>query len=154
MADVMSMDIKGLQKLQRKMEQVVSDLGGGRLLNGIRDATLILQRGVKINMRKDWHDTGRSMSSVMPQVVVTTKEIEGVVGSNVKYVPYGEFGTGIYAAPDESFVGAFGFWGTHGGSRLKKGGIKPRRMFQKALEANRDAIKRLVEGVIAKVVRA
>lgn len=152
MADVMRMEVKGLQELQKKMEQVVGDLAGGKLLNGIRDATLILQRGVKINMRKDWHDTGRSMSSVMPKVVVRTKEIEGVVGSNVTYVPYGEFGTGVYAAPDESFVGAFGLWGTHGGSRLRKGGIRPRRMFGKALEANKARIERLIDGVVARIV--
>lgn len=150
MADLV--EIKGLRELQQKMEQVVADISGGELLEGMRDATLFLSRAVKQNMAVDWHDTGRSMSSVMPKIVLTTREIEGVVGSNVTYVPYGEFGTGIHRD-----TGGIGDWmaktALRISGRLRKGGIRPRRMFRNALRDNRDKVQRMIEGVVAKVVR-
>lgn len=152
MPDVMKMEIRGLQELQRKMEQVVADISGGELLEGMRDATLFLSRAVKQNMAVDWHDTGRSMSSVTPKVVLTTREIEGVVGSNVTYVPYGEFGTGIYR-DTEGARDLMAKTTLRVSGRLRKGGIRPRRMFRNAIRDNRDKIQRMIEGVVAKVVR-
>ena len=146
MTDVMSMEVKGIEELQEKMSQVVKDLGGAPAINAMRDCTLKVQRDAKIFAPVD---TGRLRASIMPEVKTHTETIEGVVGSNVIYSPYQELGTGIYAGSTESYAGSFAMMTAMGA----KGGIRPRRYLARALENNREYIKKVWEGIVGRIVR-
>src|SRR5512139_1604451 len=89
-----TVDIKGLKELQKKMEQVIKDLHGAPMLNAMRDSTLTVQRYAKQNAPVD---TGRLRASILPEVVSDAEMLLGIVGSNVEYAPYQEFGTGPHA---------------------------------------------------------
>lgn len=89
MIDV-KVEVKGLRELQKKSEQTVRDLRGEPMLKAMRDATLIVTRGAKINAPVD---TGRLRASITPEVRSEGEDMLGVVGSNVIYAPYQELGT-------------------------------------------------------------
>ena len=146
--DVMTVKVEELQRVQKYIEDLVGDLHGPPVLEAMKESTLKLERDVKLNMQRDWHDTGRSMASVTPDIKMTNRVLTGAVGSNVTYVPYGEFGTGAFAEPDATFGGSFAI------HILKTGrkGIRPRRMFRNALEANKTFIENLFDRVITALV--
>lgn len=147
--DVMTVEVENLQKVQRDLEKLIEGLSGPPVLEAMKEATLLLERRVKLNMRRDWHDTGRSMSSVTPDIKVRDRVLTGIVGSNVTYVPYGEYGTGVYAEPEATFGGSFAIHQTLTG---RKGGIRPRRMFRKAFEASKAYIENLFDRAITMLV--
>jgi len=89
-------EIKGLRETQKEMERVVRELRGGKFLEAMRKATLIVQAAAK---RKAPVDTGRLRASITPEVRATPGSgMRGVVGSIVKYAPYQELGTKRMAA--------------------------------------------------------
>ena len=81
------LEVKGLLETQKMMEQIVRDLHGTPMLQGMRDATLIVQRDAKIFSPVD---TGRLRASITPEVRTGWNQVMGVVGSNVEYAPYME----------------------------------------------------------------
>ena len=83
-------EITGLKETQRALEQALADLTGPPMLTGVRNATLLVQRGAK---QKAPVDTGRLRSSITPEVNVSGAAVVGIVGSNVKYAPFVELGT-------------------------------------------------------------
>ena len=116
-------EVRGLEKTQKKMEQVVRDLKGTRVLNAMRQATLIVQRSARINAPVD---TGRLRASITPQIVTRDNVLTGVIGSNVYYAPFQEVGT-----------------------RFMRG----KRYLQRALEDNMAKIKKLFEQTVARIVK-
>ena len=88
----------------------------------------------------------------------------GVVGTNVKYAPFMELGTKAHWPPlgvletwarrhgTTAFVVAMAIAGLRLGG-TGKGGTKPRRYLQRALEKNREAIRRLLDRAVGKIVR-
>jgi len=83
-------EIRGLKDIQKRMDQAVKDIGGSPVLDWMRKATLLVQRDAK---KLAPVDTGRLRASITPEVRTAFHTIEGVVGSNVVYAPYQEFGT-------------------------------------------------------------
>lgn len=81
------LEIKGLKETQRKMEQVVRDLKGEPMLQGLRKATLLVERHAKINAPVD---TGRLRASITPEIATRDTVVQGIVGSNVVYAPFQE----------------------------------------------------------------
>lgn len=95
MADI-DIEVKGLIELQRKTEQMVADLHGVPILDAMRDSVLVIQRDAKINAPVN---TGRLRASITPGISAMGDSIEGVVGTNVEYAPYVEFGTKPHFPP-------------------------------------------------------
>src|SRR5688572_21692526 len=89
-------EIKGLVETQAKLEQVVSDLRGPALLNGMRQATSLVTADAK---RLAPVDTGRLRASILPQIRQEGTRTLGVVGSNVLYAAAVELGSKAHAAP-------------------------------------------------------
>ena len=115
--------VKGLRKTQAKLEQVVADINGGPMLRGMRDAALLVTNSAKKNSPVD---TGRLRASITPSVkTMPNGGIMGIVGSNVRYAPYQEFGT-----------------------RFMQGRFYLRR----AVEQNQDKITQILGHAIAKIV--
>lgn len=77
------MEVRGLEELQHKKEQMVRDLHGTPMLNAMRSATLLVTRDAKSNAPVF---TGRLRSSITPDVRIEGRvDVVGVVGSNVFY---------------------------------------------------------------------
>ena len=117
-------EIKGLKELQRKTDQMVKDLHGAPILNAMRDSTLLVSRYARKNAPVD---TGRLRASILPEIRASAgNEILGVVGSNVEYAPYQEFGT--------------------------RRGIRAKRYLQRAFETAEQAIINRFERALTEVV--
>ena len=71
-------ELKRLREVQKEMERIARELHGEPILNAVRRATLIVERGAKL---KAPVDTGRLRASITP-----------VVGASVKYAGYVETG--------------------------------------------------------------
>ena len=84
MAIGVTLEVKGLQELQKKLraEVVIKPLHAG-----IKKATLLLQREVAMATVVD---TGRLRASITPKLMGSF----GQVGTNVQYAPIVEFGVG------------------------------------------------------------
>ena len=86
MPDLISIEIKGLEEFQRKMEKAAREVRGKRVVQAIQVATLLVQRSAKLNVPVD---TGRLRASIIP-VVETGAAVRGIVGTNVVYGPFVE----------------------------------------------------------------
>lgn len=84
-------EVRGLEQAQREIEAKVAALSGSEMVAAMRIATMAVQRDAKIFSPVD---TGRLRASITPSVTDVGDAIEGIVGSNVTYAPYQEFGTG------------------------------------------------------------
>jgi HK97 gp10 family phage protein len=146
------LEVRGLKKTQKRMEETARDLTGKPMMNAMRQATLIVQRDAK---KFAPVDTGRLRASITPDVRVMTNTVEGVVGSNVKYAPYMELGTRPHWPP----ISALEVWARRHGIEaflvaraIAQRGTRPRRFLQKAFEKNVNRIERLLGNVVAKIV--
>jgi HK97 gp10 family phage protein len=122
-------EIKGLEKLQRKMMQVVRDLRGSPMLQAMGEATLLIQSHGRMNAPVD---TGRLRASITPQVLQRDAVLTGVVGSQVFYAPYQEFGT----YQDDS----------------TRRGVKPKWYLRRALEEAKDRIQAIFARALRLIV--
>jgi hypothetical protein len=86
------LEIKGLKETQAEMERIVRDLHGEPFLNGMRRATLLVQRDAK--------------KKAPPEIRTQGNDTVGVVGSNVKYAPFQELGTRPHFVPGK-YIGAW-----------------------------------------------
>jgi len=151
-----SIEIHGLEEVQRKMEQVIADLAGPPMVQAMRNATLLVERDAK---RYAPVDTGRLRASITPEVRTQGRTVMGVVGSNVKYAPFMELG----AKPHWSPFGpgsALELWARRHGMQafvmaraIARRGIEARRFLERAVRDNgdriRDIINRAVGGIVA-----
>jgi len=155
------LEIKGLLEQQKKMDKIVRDLHGPPLLNAMRDATLLVVRDARLNAPVD---TGRLRASIVPSVTADGNEVRGVVGSNVFYAPYMEFGTGTFGKGGRHWPpsGALETWAKKhkipSGFLVARaiglrGGLKPRRYLRDAFDANKARIRRMIGDVVARIIR-
>lgn len=118
-----SADVEGLRELQRELIRIARALAGGPIVQAVKKATLIVLRQARINAPVD---TSRLRASIVPVITVVGREVMGVVGSNVVYAPFQEFG-----------------------NRHMRG----RFYLTRALEDNRARIQRLIDTAVARIVR-
>ena len=118
-------EIKGLREAQKKAEQMVRDMHGPQMLQAMKRATLIAERSAKQFAPVD---TGRLRASITPDILTRGIEVVGVVGSNVEYAPYQEFGT----------------W------PLK--GIQGPRYLRRAIEENADRLFKILGDAVGRIV--
>lgn len=83
-------EVKGLIEQQKRMIQIAKDLHGAPLVKAIADSAIYVTEDAQ---RFAPVDTGRLRASITIEVKTMTNEILGVVGSDVEYAPYQEFGT-------------------------------------------------------------
>ena len=153
-------EIQGLKEAQAKMEQVARGVHGSPMVDAMRKATMIVDADAKRNTPVD---TGRLRASIMPEVRVTgvfNTTVQGVVGSNVKYAPFVEEGSGpaignpSYSPPEANVAG----WAhRHGVSAysvvkaIRRSGTKAHKYLEKALVKNASEIRRLLSGALEKI---
>lgn len=156
----LKLEIKGMKEFQRYCENVVKDMQGAPMLDGLRKATLIVQRDAKILSPVD---TGRLRASITPEIRQIGKETQGIIGSNVVYAPYMELGTGVYAGGKPYFPPpeALATWAKRHGSTgylvalaiFKAGGLKPRKFFQRAIDQNYERIMALIGQAVEDIIK-
>lgn len=156
----LSVEVRGLKELQAKTEQVIKDLSGEPMLDAMRQATMLVQRSGKINAPVD---TGRLRASIMPEVRTEGNKVQGVVGSNVVYAPYMEFGTGVFAGNSPYFPPpeALETWARRHGTTgfviaraiFRAGGLKARRYLQDALETNQAEIVSILDEALGRIIQ-
>ena len=115
------------------------------LTEPLNKACLLVENDAK---RKCPVDTGQLRASITHEVEGQT----GIVGTNVEYAPYVEYGTGIYARDGNgrqtpwSYQRADGKW-------ITTKGQKPQAFLEPALLENENEIKRLFKEAIKEGVK-
>ena len=140
-------EIKGLRETQAAMEQIARELRGPAFVEGMRKATLIVQRDAKI---KAPVDTGRLRASIWPEVRQSGDETRGVVGSVVKYAGYVELGTRPHFV-SAAHIGRWAKLHGFGYTGLKVSG-KAQPYLQPALEDNADRVARVLGDAVAHII--
>lgn len=93
-------------------------------------------------------DTGQLRNSIKHEVIGTKREITGVVGSNVEYAPYVEYGTGIYAINNDGRQTPWVYYDEKTGKKVWTRGSHPYPFLEPALLVNEDSIKELFKDAI------
>jgi len=149
------LELKGLREEQARMTQIVADLHGEPMLEGMRNATLLVTRDAK---RFAPVDTGRLRASIIPEVRVSgPTQIQGVVGSNVEYAPFVELGTKPHWPP----VGALEVWARrHGTSAflvaraISRRGTKAVKYLERAFDQNISRIVGYIDAAVKSIIRS
>lgn len=152
--------VKDMEKVQEAMTEIVKDLSGSPMRGGMAKATLVVVRSARKNAPVD---TGVLRASIVPEVMTLNKQIVGVVGSNVKYSAYQEFGTRAFTPP----IAPLWRWAmrkTKGKflqatrlflkamASIRGRGIIPKRYLQRAFEDNAERIFKIIGDVVSGIV--
>lgn len=86
----MGIKIDGMQSLLKKLKAMGGDVDAA-LKQGILAGSLLVERDAKLNVKTN---TGALRESINHEVVTDEKSIVGIIGTNFKYAPYIELGTG------------------------------------------------------------
>ena len=150
-----NIEVKNLEETQQRLERMAQKLRGAPMMMAIRNATLIVQRQAKLNLQP-WRgpgtggvDTGRLRASITPSVWQRGSEFIGVVGTNVFYAGFQEFGTRPH------WVGAanIGKWAQRHGLGYKAVFVSgtPLRYMERAINDTAPRIAREIGNAVATV---
>lgn len=162
MSERIVVEVKGLDKLLKKIgaEAIL-----GKPLRGAFFASgAVLEGEAK---RRAPVDQGLLEASITHQEDPSSIPLWGRMGTNVKYAPYMEYGTGrnsdgpggkqYHNPPAKALEGWARRHGIEGGGAAvaamirRKGGLKPRRFLRGALEAKQAEVIRIFEDVPRKI---
>lgn len=135
------MAIENLDSLLIKL----NNIGDLDLTEPLTKACILVQNDAKRNCPVD---TGQLRSSITYEV----EPQQGVIGTNVEYAPYVEYGTGIWSSKGDgrqdrwSYQDAEGNWHSTIGQ-------KPQPFLHPALQANKDGIMELINDYVEKEVK-
>ena len=153
--------VTGLDEFNKKVEQIQRDMSGSPMRQAMGQATLLVVRTARIEAPVD---RGPLRASIVPDVIVRDKVVQGIVGSNREYAPYQELGTRPFWPPwkpiyewalrvvkgDRKRAGALA-----AGARMAIAarGIRAKRFLQRGLEQNARRIYRLIGDAVGRIVR-
>lgn len=164
MSDRIVIKVEGLDKLIRKLgpEAIL-----GKPLRGAFFASgAVLETSAK---KRAPVDQGHLRASITHEEDPSPVPIWGRVGTNLKYAPYMEYGTGrnsdgpggkaFHNPPAKALEGWARRHNIEGGGAAvaamirRKGGLKPRRFLRGALEAKQTEVVKIFEGVPKQIER-
>lgn len=137
------MAIENLDKLISKLEKL-NDVN-----QAMEQACILVENEAKIKCPVD---NGLLRNSITHYIEDNPNELVGVVGTNVEYAPYVEFGTGIYSSLGNGrqdrwkYKDAKGEWHSTIGQH-------PQPYLQPALEENRRKIEKMFKEQVKKGVK-
>lgn len=157
---MINVELKNMKTVQAKLTQIVTDLHGDPMRGGMAQATMLVTRDARRNAPVDM---GTLRASIVPEVVVRTTTVTGIVGSNVKWAPYMEFGTRPFWPPWRPLYewalrkvrvsgGDAGALAARARIAIATRGIKARRYLQSALEDNAEKVFRILGDVVGRIV--
>lgn len=141
------LDVHGLNGARQSLENTAEALHGREMMEGMYQAVNILTADAK---KFSPVDTGRLKNSIAGSVSMVgfpTKRVQGIVGTNIEYAPYMEYGTGIFAgnAPVKMppLAALEGWARRHKANAFQvaraiqlRGGLEARKFFLRSLEKN------------------
>lgn len=155
--------IEGDKRARDAMLYVAEQLHGREMVDAMTRATLVVERAAKKNAPVD---TGRLRSSITHAVRTTgliNPTIQGIVGTNVKYAPYMEYGTGTFAGKSPYFPppSALEGWARRHGMNaylvalaiFENGGLEPRHYFKDALEETERQVSQILQTTVRTIIR-
>lgn len=137
------MAIENLDKLISKLEKL-NDVN-----QAMEQACILVENEAKIKCPVD---NGLLRNSITHYIEDNPNELVGVVGTNIEYAPYVEFGTGIYSSLGNGrqdrwkYKDAKGEWHSTIGQH-------PQPYLQPALEENRRKIEKMFKEQVKKGVK-
>lgn len=137
------MAIENLDKLISKLEKL-NDVN-----QAMEQACILVENEAKVKCPVD---NGLLRNSITHYIEDNPNELVGVVGTNVEYAPYVEFGTGIYSSLGNGrqdrwkYKDAKGEWHSTIGQH-------PQPYLQPALEENRRKIEKMFKEQVKKGVK-
>lgn len=137
------MAIENLDKLISKLEKL------DNVNQAMEQACILVENEAKIKCPVD---NGLLRNSITHYIEDNPDELVGVVGTNVEYAPYVEFGTGIYSSLGNGrqdrwkYKDAKGEWHSTIGQH-------PQPYLQPALEENRRKIEKMFKEQVKKGVK-
>lgn len=137
----MSQSIIGLEELYKKLDKLVAKEA---LTEGLTKACIRVESEAK---EKAPVDDGTLRMSITHEV--DAANLKGIVGTNVEYAPYVEFGTGIYAAGGDGRKDPWRYQDAEGNWHFTIG-QQPQPFMLPALEENKDKIaKDITKSILA-----
>lgn len=161
---ILRTEIEGAKETRDSLNKTAQKLMPD-VFRAMRKATLFVERDAKRNSPVD---TGRLRGSITSDVTISRglfgSGVTGIVGSNVKYAPFQENGTGIFAGRSRYFPPprALERWALRHGfasgyvvalAIFKRGGTKGKRYLAKALEKNKRRINELIGKSVATTIK-
>lgn len=155
----LSTTLRGQKQAQRAMTQIIQDLRGVPFLQAMRDATTLLTRSARMHAPVN---TGRLRASIVPAVETMRNGVRGIVGSNVKYAPYMEFGTGTFvgrprhqppAAALERWAKLHGIASGYLVARSigQRGGLQGRKYLTRAFDENKARVVQMLGEAVGRI---
>lgn len=141
----MSSEIEGLEELLEKFDKL-GDKGFRALKQGITDACLDIETKAKQNVPVKSGELRRRLES---EIEESGRTITGIVGTNLEYAPYVEYGTGLFSSKGNgrrtpwSYEDEEGNWHTTTGQKPQPF-LTPAYNEDKILEYLEDALKEVI----------
>lgn len=132
------------REVAKNLQKMAHEIAMKRLKNAVAKACYMVHADV---VRNTPVNTNILRSSEAVDVKQKKNAVIGIVGTNVKYAPFVEFGTGVYAKNGHGRQTPWTYYADagryHGFYRTK--GQKPKLMFTNAFEKNKEKIYQIVE---------
>lgn len=147
-----SVQIRGLDEVQKKLRQVKEDLRGTPMEQGMKQATLLVERSAKQKAPKD---TGTLAASINSDVTRGGNSVIGIIGTRIKYAPFVELGSRPHFPPMQNiapWARRHGLSAYGAAVAIAARGTRARHFFRGALEDNEEKIIDLIGDVVAKIV--
>lgn len=148
--------VRGLVETQRALTKIAENLHGRPMLDGMRSATLLVERDAKRNAPVDVGDLRRSITSEVRVEGLGGQTVKGVVGSNKVHAAAMEVGTRPHWPPP----GVLDAWARRHGVNpylvaraISRRGTRPRRYLQRAFEDNKPRIVRILGDTVGEIVK-
>ena len=136
----MSKEIIGLDELNKKLNNLVDNQ---TIIKGLTIACTRVENEAKTNAPVD---DGTLRMSITHEI--DAARLQGIVGTNVEYAPYVEFGTGIFAAGGDGRKTPWSYKDASGKWHFTKG-QHPHPFLVPALDNNRKKIIEDIKGALA-----
>ena len=161
-----TVEVLRADEVAKQLKDVGDALTGSPMEQAMRNAALVVAGAAKELAPVD---TGRLRASITPAVAREANEVIGVVGSNVEYAPYMEFGTGPAgdpAVPHKAShwppAAALDVWASRHGMPSgavvaraigRRGGLRARRYLRDAFDQNEARVRQILEDAVGRMTQ-
>lgn len=98
----MGIKVNGMENLLKKLNALGGNVNEA-LKQGISAGCLLVEKDAKLNVKSN---TGALRESINHEVIVNKESVVGIIGTNFKYAPYIELGTGPVGAANKPEIAA------------------------------------------------
>jgi len=162
MANSFQIKIRGEKQMRDNMRRIAEDLHGKPMVSAMTRAVLIVERKAKKNAPVDTGGLRNSITHFVESSRGFNPVLKGIVGTNVKYAPYMEKGTGTFVGrpPHKVPMAAVEGWARRHGispylvakAIMDKGGLEGRFYLTNAIEQSEREIMNILQTAVRVIV--